>query len=444
MEDTSYWRGIVLVLLLIMNAILYAFKAAIRELYESNLEKSSQEGSNKAKKILKVIENPTSLIIVIQLLTIGTGILIGMFFLHMFNNVVVTVIGMALTFLIFGQLLPKRIGAKYCNKTAYTWISLVSLLLLLFTPITYSITVIVNLIGRLFGINSKTSIEDVTEAEIISMVNEGHEQGVLQESEAKMITNIFEFGDKQAKDVMIHRKNIIALDGDDTLENVVKIILKEKNSRYPVYEENIDNIIGILHMKDALRQYADESKRVELLKNQSNLIMEARFIPETRNIDILFRNMQSEKIHMVVVVDEYGQTAGLIAMEDILEEIVGNILDEYDEEEEHILENEDNTYSMNGMTTLEEVEEILHIAFDEEECDTLNGFLLSRLGKIPEEGDKFETDYGGYHFEVQEIVNKMIAKVLVTKIDYAKEASEIDHETLHDAEVMKEVEESEK
>ena len=285
----------------------------------------------------------------------------------------------------------------------------------LIMPYRYLVKSIGKGLAGLFGIKSKSDAEDVTEEEIISMVNEGHEQGVLQASEAEMITNIFELDDKVAKDIMTHRKNILAIDGEETLENAVRFMLEEKNSRYPVYEENIDNIIGILHIKDALRRYADDSLRQRKVREFEDMMMEARFIPETRNVDVLFKAMQSEKIHMVIVVDEYGQTEGLIAMEDILEEIVGNIMDEYDEEEEHIQENEDNTYVMDGMTTLDEVQDLLGIDFEEEEFDTLNGFLIEKLGRIPEDEEQFETDYAGYHFKIIAVENRMITSVLVTK-----------------------------
>ena len=285
----------------------------------------------------------------------------------------------------------------------------------LIMPYRYLVKSIGKGLAGLFGIKSKSDAEDVTEEEIISMVNEGHEQGVLQASEAEMITNIFELDDKVAKDIMTHRKNILAIDGEETLENAVRFMLEEKNSRYPVYEENIDNIIGILHIKDALRRYEDDSLRQRKVREFEDMMMEARFIPETRNVDVLFKAMQSEKIHMVIVVDEYGQTEGLIAMEDILEEIVGNIMDEYDEEEEHIQENEDNTYVMDGMTTLDEVQDLLGIDFEEEEFDTLNGFLIEQLGRIPEDEEQFETDYAGYHFKIIAVENRMITSVLVTK-----------------------------
>lgn len=334
----------------------------------------------------------------------------------------------------------KNVKERNSDHDSFLKTFFVSAIRYIIMPFTYLVTLILNFFAGIFGIRKKIPVEDVTEEEIISMVNEGHEQGVLQASEAEMITNIVEFGDKEAKDIMTHRKNIIALDGNETLESAVKIILEEKNSRYPVYDENIDNIIGILHLKDAMRKHANAKLRKKKIKDIDDLIMEARFIPETRHIDILFNTMQSEKIHMVIVVDEYGQTAGLIAMEDILEEIVGNILDEYDEDETHITENEDNTYIMEGMTTLEEVEDILGITMEADEFDTLNGFLTARLGKIPEEDEMFGLDYMGYHFEVMSVENKMIATVHVTKLPPEDENETVD-ETAENEQPVKEVEE---
>ena len=262
---------------------------------------------------------------------------------------------------------------------------------------------------------SRKSANDEFEDEIISMVNEGHEQGVLQESEAKMITNIFEFGDKEARDIMTHRTAIIGIDKELPLKEALNIMLTESNSRYPVYDGNIDHIIGILHLKDAMRAHEIHNKTNEPICEIDGLIREAKFIPETRHIDTLFHYMQSNKIHMVVVIDEYGQTAGLVAMEDILEEIVGNILDEYDEEELHINRNSDNEYVVDGMTSLEELGDTLFISFEDENFGTLNGFIISKLEKIPTENEEFDFDYKGYNFKVLSVENRMIKSVLVKK-----------------------------
>lgn len=254
-----------------------------------------------------------------------------------------------------------------------------------------------------------------TEEEIISMVHEGHEQGLIQASEAKMITNIFEFDDKQAQDIMTHRSNIVAIDGEVTLDEASRFMLQQRHSRYPVYQENIDHILGILHLKDALRMQYKDQNRNEPVGKIPGLLREAKFIPETSKVDALFRTMQSTKLQMVVVVDEYGQTSGLIALEDILEEIVGNIMDEYDEEEEHIAQTSKDQYIIEGLTPLKELEERFGISFHEEEFETLNGFLIARMDKIPDPQDEFNIDVGGYNFKVVSAANNRIQSVLVTQ-----------------------------
>lgn len=257
--------------------------------------------------------------------------------------------------------------------------------------------------------------DDVTEEEIISMVNEGHEQGVLLESEAEMIHNIFEFGDKEAKDIMTHRKNIVALDGSSTFSEALAFMIEHRNSRFPVYEDNIDNIIGVLHIKEALANSQKQELMNTPIRDIPGLVREVEFIPETRNINALFQEMQSAQNHMVIVVDEYGQTAGLVAMEDILEEIVGNIFDEHDVEHHFITEAEDGSFRMSGMTPLEEVEEALHLDFGDADYDTLNGLLISLIDRIPAEDEHVCVTYEGYDFEVLSMKDKMIQWVKVVR-----------------------------
>ena len=273
---------------------------------------------------------------------------------------------------------------------------------------------------KLFGRGKRD--EDVTE-EIMDMVNESHEQGVLEENEAEMIGNIFEFGEKQASDVMTHRNNIVALDDDITVEEAFDRVMEENYSRYPVYNGDIDNITGVLHIRDLLKIYVNKDNQGRKLKDVGDTILFKPYcIPETRNISPLFRQMQSDKIHMAIVVDEYGQTAGIITMEDILEEIVGNILDEYDEEEEQIITEEDGSYIIEGQAELEDVEAKLGIEFECEDIDTLSGFMIYKLGKIPDEGASFEVEYKGYIFKTLEVRNRMILKVKVEKMKQEENA----------------------
>ena len=245
-----------------------------------------------------------------------------------------------------------------------------------------------NIFKKIIGfLNQSSHEDDVTEEEIISMVNEGHEQGVLRASEAEMINNIFEFGDKEAKDIMTHRKSLIALDGNLSYIDAVSEIVDNNKSRYPVYLDDIDNIIGVLHIKDAMAFAQKNEVFRTSIKDIPGLIRDVDFVPETLNIHTLFKRMQFQKSHLVIVVDEYGQTSGIVAMEDILEEIVGNIEDEHDEEEQLIRKNPDGSFTMSGYADLSDVAETLNISVTDDDFDTLNGFLVFLLEKIPNDGE---------------------------------------------------------
>ncbi len=254
--------------------------------------------------------------------------------------------------------------------------------------------------------------ENIIEEEIMHIVNDGHEQGYIEQKEAEMISNIFEFGDKEAKEIMTFRQKIIGVDVTMSLEEAVYFMLDESHSRYPLYEDDLDNIVGVLYFKDVVTCY---------LKKEDVTLREiarpAFFTHDTIRIHDLLRQMQEEQIHMAIVLDEYGQTDGIVALEDIIEVIVGDIYDEYDEEEEEITKlNGMDSYLIQGMTRLDEVEELLGIEFPEEDIETLNGFLLYRLGHLPESGEDIEIRYGGYVFKPIDIHDNMIKQVKVSKI----------------------------
>ena len=267
----------------------------------------------------------------------------------------------------------------------------------------------------------KSKKDNVTEDDIMTMVDEGHEQGVLETREARMIRNIFELDEKQAGNVMTHRKHITALPGSMLLKDAARFVLREgNNTRYPVYGEDLDDIIGTIHMRDVLVHAESDREAAMELSKVPGVLREAHFIPETRKLDSLFREMQSQKTHMEIVIDEYGQTAGLVTMEDILEEIVGNILDEYDVEEKFIVSQENGELVMSGMTPLSQVQEALDIAFPEEDLDnydTINGLLISRLDRIPREEEMPEVIYQGVRFSVIKVENQMIHTVRAERME---------------------------
>lgn len=258
--------------------------------------------------------------------------------------------------------------------------------------------------------------DDVTEEEIISMVREGHEQGTILASEAELIHNVFEFDDKEVKDIMTHRKNIVSLDGSMSFIDAIEFIIDTGKSRFPVYENDVDSIIGVLHIKDAFTFFEKNEVYRSSIKDIEGLIRPVDFIPETVNINDLFKKMQSKKSHLAMVVDEYGQISGLIAMEDILEELVGNIEDEHDEEENYIRKNDDETFIMDGMTEFSDVKEALSLPVDDDAYETLNGFIISLSDKIPEEGDKNVISAYGYRFSVMSVEDKVIKQVMIKKL----------------------------
>ena len=258
--------------------------------------------------------------------------------------------------------------------------------------------------------------DDVTEEEIISMVHEGHEKGNILASEVEMINNIFEFDDKEVKDIMTHRKNILSLDGSLSYIDAVRLMIDAGKSRFPVYENDIDNIIGVLHIKDAF-EYSQRNEVFRTsIKDIKGLIKEADFVPETVNINDLFKRMQAKKNHLAMVIDEYGQISGIVAMEDILEELVGEIEDEHDEEEELIQINDDQSYYMDGMTDFSDVKETLNLPLEEDAFETLNGFLIAQMDKIPEEDEKPVINAYGYEFSVLSVNDNVIGQVMIKKV----------------------------
>jgi putative hemolysin len=431
---------IIFIAFIVLDAIFYGFGSAIQNVNTGELEHQMEEGSKKAAKLLHIVNRPTRFVNTIQITTNLIGMVTGAFVLEQLGARLGTVltrggaypskwislislllVSVVLVVLLisFGIIIPKRCAAENPERWGYRMLSAVSIIMIPVIPFTWLANVVAHFVLKLLGIDMASDNENVTEEDIMSMVNEGHEQGVLEAREAEMITNIFELNDKEAGDIMTHRKNLVALDGDITLREAVNFILKEGfNSRYPIYKKDVDDIIGVLHMKDALIAVENKRNASRQLWEIEGLLREAHFIPETRNIDTLFKEMQTRKIHMVIVVDEYGQTAGIVTMEDILEEIVGNIMDEYDVDEEYIVPSDDGSYVISGMTPLEEVERALNIEFDEEDYDsydTINGLLISRLDRIPQEGEETEVSILGYCFKILRVENKIIHTIRVRK-----------------------------
>ena len=431
---------IIFLIFILLNGIAYGFGTAIQQVGENEVKKEAAGGDKRSAWLLRMLERPAALINTILVVSTLLSIISGFFLIHSFSgyvydllqmipfasdlnsrlvsilaSVLVVLAGLILL-LAFGILIPKKICAHHADRAAYVLLKPIRFLVGFFRPVVAATMGLANLVVRLLGMDPHKSGDDVTEDEIIGLVDEAHEQGVIQESEAEMIQNIMEFSDKDAKDIMTHRKNIEAFDEEETLKEVVDRMLEGNNSRYPVYNENIDNIQGIIHFKDAMYQLTRNSCGDRMLKEIPGLIRTVGFIPETRSIDNIFKAMQSKKAHMAVVVDEYGQTAGIVTMEDILEEIVGDILDEYDENDDYIQPQYDDSILMDGLTPLDQVGAVLNADFsDIEEFETLNGYLTSLLGHIPTRKDR-EVEARGFLFQILSVEHNTIQKVRVEKL----------------------------
>lgn len=435
--DDGVSPGMWILFFVILTGIDFAavgFTAAMQNLSGPEAEKIEKEDEKHGKFLERYLERADRYLQVCRLMMLLAHMLLGFLMVPLGRRLIVhgksgllTVLiadvlvfaAMMLWILILGIYTPEKVAARKPGRWACLLISFIRASEIILFPLIFMADFLSDFLARLFGVDPHSDTDDVTEEEIISMVNEGHEQGVLLASEAEMIHNIFAFGDKEAKDIMTHRKNITALSASVTFSEAMDFLGENGHSRFPVYRDEIDNIIGVLHIKEALALCTEQSVYQKAIGEIDGLIRDVDFIPETRNINTLFAEMQAKKSHMVIVVDEYGQTAGVVAMEDILEEIVGNIEDEHDDEDAMIVMASDGSYLIDGLASFSEVAETLGIIREDEEEDTfetINGFLISQLGRIPGDGEVFSLQAGGCLFEVRSVENKMIRSVRAEKL----------------------------
>ncbi len=427
-EEYLPWMGLLILFLWVVFTILYGFGAAIQNIGEPLIEEGAEAGDWKAVWIQKQMEKPKMLTGMIHFisallwLAYSGCVLVCVSRLRLFpelslvwNRVITAVLALLLGLLIqaLSISLPKYLAGKYPEKWAFPLVGIIRLLYYGSYPFVWLQSVVCFLGLKLFGEDYNAAYDSVTEEEIISIVNEGHEQGVLEASEAEMISNIFEFGDINARDIMTHRTAVTAVEGTLTLQEAMNMLVDENFSRYPVYLEDMDNIIGDIHFRDVVCLMMRPEYHHMQVKDVPGLVREAYFVPEGKSVSQLLSDMQAKKTHIAMVIDEYGQLAGILTMEDILERIVGDILDEYDEAEENIQE-KDGVFLAEGSTALEELAEPLHLEFEDEDAETLNGFLISRLDRILQDGETPEVIACGYRFQVLEVEGKMIRQVRIS------------------------------
>lgn len=394
----------------LVTIIVYLFDSALKEISDNELDLIQAEEKKVSVNINKIMKNSSRFANVVHISAILDTFMAALAVNLMVENVTVKIIcsiGAIIVVMVFGIIIPKRIGRRKPVRTVKKYVGVVCVIMNIIFPVTFLISCIADVCSWMIGVSPEDLEESVTEEDIISVINEGHEKGVLLASEAEMINNIVEFGDKEARDIMTHRTSVVAVDGNKTLGEVAEYIVKQNNSRFPVYIDDIDNIIGIVNFRDIMTESVKESGNDVKICKMNRLVRKATFIPETRKINVLFKQMQSEKIHMAIVVDEYGQTAGIVAMEDILEEIVGNILDEYDKEDTNIIKKEDGSFIVRGITPVDEISDEIGIDFDEE-YETINGYLTAKFERILSNDERPEIVINNIRYKILSVKNRMI------------------------------------
>lgn len=424
-NSNNVFLDLLFILFLIgVNAFFSASEMAIVSLNKTKLSHMAEEDNNSKAKVLLEISKETSKF----LATIQVGITIAGFLASasaatnisqplsiwlkelnvpassQISLIIVTVVLSYIT-LVIGELLPKRLALHHSEKIAMSVIRPIVFFSKITLPFVKVLTWSTNILMRLFGINTDTIEEDVSEEEIKMMVDVGEENGVIKQTEKEMIHGIFDFDDTLAKEIMTPRPNVFAIDINSPQNELIDEILEEQYSRIPVYEEDIDNIIGILYIKDLFFNIRHNSLNEDSIKN---LLRPPYFVPESKAIDELFKELQKSKNYIAVLIDEYGGFSGIVTMEDILEEIVGNIFDEYDESSEYIKKIDAHTYLVDGLISIDDINDSLHLNLPSDNADTIGGFVINLLGTIPEDNAEKTVEYENIVFKIEEVKYKRI------------------------------------
>lgn len=434
---------IVLLILILLNAFFAASEIAFISLNDAKIEKQAKEGNKKAKQIEKMLKEPSKFLSTIQIGITLAGFLSSAFAsdafaerlapilynvmpfisLGIWKSISIILITIILSFftIVFGELVPKRLAMKHYEKISFATIGVIRIISVITAPFVKLLTVITNAISKIFGVGENEE-ESVTEEEIKMMVDQGEEKGTIQEEEKELINKVFEFNDITVSEIMRHRKDIFAVDINISGDELMHELSKEeyRYSRIPVYDETIDEIKGVLYVKDILKNIGKKSFRVK------NIVKDAYFVSQTRLINEVFKELQKNKKQIAIIVDEYGGTAGLITMEDIIEELFGEIYDEYDEEEKEFEKIDENTYMLAGNMAIYDVNKILNAEIPEGDYDTISGFLQEQLGRIPEDEETPVVETKKVTYKIEEYEDKRILKIKACKnnIEEPKEIEE--------------------
>lgn len=417
---------IMLFCLILLNAFFAMTEIAFVSLNDAKIDLLAKSGDKKAQKIKKLLDVPSKFLATIQIGVTLAGFLSSAFAAESFaddlaplltpllgssaKNIAIILVTILLSFftLIFGELVPKRIGMKSHEKIAFATVGIIRAISIILAPFVKILTFTTNAVSKLFGV-TESDEEIVTEEEIRMMVDAGEEKGAIEEEEKEMINNVFEFNDISVSAIMTPRNDIFALDLNITVSELFDELENDRTySRIPVYDEDPDDIKGILYVKDVLNKPKDTKI--------ADLIREPFYVPETMKINELFNELKLQKIQIAIVVDEYGGTAGLVTMEDVLEEIVGDIFDEYDEIENLYEAIDENTYIFDAGITIYDLSKVLDIDIEEGDYDTLSGYFLELLGRMPKENEHPTVTTDKLEMTVEEFKDNRILTVKIHKL----------------------------
>ena len=434
---------IILAILILLNAYFAASEIAFISLNDAKIEKQSREGNKKAKQIEEMLKSPSKFLATIQIGITLAGFLssafasdafaeklapslytlMPFFSLAVWKSISIIIITIILSFftLVFGELVPKRLAMKHYEKISFATIGVIRMISIITSPFVKLLTFVTNTISKIFGVGESDEGE-VTEEEIKMMIDQGEEKGTIKEEEKELINNVFEFNDITVSEIMRHRKDIFAVDINISNEELVQELIDSqyRYSRIPVYDETIDEIKGILYIKDVMKNINNKDVKVK------DLVKDAYFVSQSRLINEVFKELQKHKMQMAIILDEYGGTAGIITMEDILEELVGDIYDEYDKEEKDFEKIDENTYILSGSMPIYDVNKLLDAKIPEGDYDTISGYLQEELGRIPEDEEKpiIETDTVTYKIEQYEDKRIIAIKACKNNNEIIKETKE--------------------
>jgi putative hemolysin len=424
----------ILAVLVLISGAFSAMEIALSSSNRTKVKMLAESGDKKAIRLLKALEEPIGFFATTQLYITFITLFSGMYAASSFTQpiidwalkqnipisetavepiVFITVTAILTYFtLIFGELIPKRIALRKGITFALATIGLMNILSKIVFPFVKLLSFSANLLLRLFRVRKDDDIEQITKEEIRMILKSGSEFGSIDESEHDILSHVLELDGRTVVDACIHRVDVIALPLEAGFDEILNIFIEEKCSRIPIYEESIDNIKGILHMKDVLKYMAGNPETPAF--DIKPLLHEPYFVPSMKKSDELLREMQKNGIYMAIIIDEHGGTLGIVTIEDLVEEIVGSILDEYDSAEpQDITSAGSDFFTMRGRVELIKVQEYLGVSLPVDEYDTLSGFLIGQLRRIPAEDEKPELEYNGLSFKVEKVLNKQIAVVKV-------------------------------